>query len=48
MTLYPGDTRPALTRAETRVHRARNDATRRCIRKARRAKAASRWAWMQD
>lgn len=48
MTLYPNDTRPNLPRSETRVHRARNDETRRCIRQARRAKAANRWAWMAD
>lgn len=48
MTLYPNDTRPVMTRAETKARRAMNDATRQCIRKARRAKAAARWDWTRD
>jgi hypothetical protein len=46
MTLFPKDTRPDLPRSVTKVHSARNDEARRCIRQARRAKAARRWAWM--
>lgn len=47
MTLYPGDTRPDRTYADPRARRALRDAKRGCIRQARKAKAAARWAWME-